>query len=766
MDKCHRNFLVEVDERTRILFFLKGGAEQVIPEYKSYPKNSPFVPAQRQQIEKQRSQEDYQPKKEQPPIVEFKMFQAPKPPMKKEKPMFPGEYPANFPVPTPWFPMSYMQQPLQYPMIKNYNLSLPTPMGDHMRVSTLYEDILPSKEFVDTSMTIGERLNLCQFVRSVLVKQGDGESMNLGGSGNNNLMSYVKLMELNPYHYHHFYDNPYRSLPSGMMLYRSCYPVRYDTTSGVTNCARNSIGMNLRLYKMTVGDFNVKRQRTGQNFFDYELWREIAYYEHIRDNIIKKKICPNFIMMFSYYINERCGINFDDIQQLRGNANKPNNLSMSRHQNPYQQTVVHPDNKGNVNINLQSSYFPQAPRQQQPVQTIERNPNANSGNCLIALTEAPTYNIYTWASKIYQANMNVRKMVNTGYHNDKIWGTVLFQLLSAMYVLQNQKIAFRDMKLQDNVYIKDLRVDSNVRGHWRYKIDGLTYYIPNYGFLLLVDSNYKDIIDTDQTIQTSSVINIKEPDRKNKIYSTMFNTDPTSNRQSMQPIVSQLSPPINPVTSLPVINVRPGSTVTITPASKVQESKPSENVDADFVNKMNYQNLQNLISPNNFSQEFVNHGGVLPSENIKKLMGDLSSYIQRSPPSTSFGKYILECMRRFLHNRIGNPLKDREISHIQKEGFHEFKKGDIVVHQSRHDDYIWVCYLDRKEEKDTDIGIKNVAVVLTKADPSSEHIIESEVPFDSLLAYSRYEKVEQEFKAGESKLTEEDLLETYVISEN
>ena len=37
--------------------------------------------------------------------------------------------------------------------------------------------------------------------------------------------------------------------------------------------------------------------------------------------------------------------------------------------------------------------------------------------------------------------------------------------------------------------------------YWKYKINGSNYYVPNFGYLLMVDSLYKDLKTTDNTIK-------------------------------------------------------------------------------------------------------------------------------------------------------------------------------------------------------------------------------------------------------------------------
>ena len=47
-------------------------------------------------------------------------------------------------------------------------------------------------------------------------------------------------------------------------------------------------------------------------------------------------------------------------------------------------------------------------------------------------------------------------MINTGYHNDDVWYSVLFQLAHSMFLMQEKDIYITDFNLENNVFIKDL----------------------------------------------------------------------------------------------------------------------------------------------------------------------------------------------------------------------------------------------------------------------------------------------------------------------
>jgi hypothetical protein len=125
----------------------------------------------------------------------------------------------------------------------------------------------------------------------------------------------------------------------------------------------------------------------------------------------------------------------------------------------------------------------------------------DSGKVLVALTEAPNTNIIKWNSKIYQSYGTVKKMVATGYHKPEIWNSILFQLLYSCAVMEKEGIYFNNFSLKNNVFIKDVQTDGTGNSCWVYKVNNIEYYVPNYGYMLVIDSNYADITESSSDMQ-------------------------------------------------------------------------------------------------------------------------------------------------------------------------------------------------------------------------------------------------------------------------
>ena len=165
--------------------------------------------------------------------------------------------------------------PVKMPVQNVYNLTLPGPTGGHIEMNRIYENILPGKDNKMTATTLGERLQTYDYVRQILVKIDDGEDISISSDNRNNLMSYIKLMELNPTYYSPIYNNPYRGLPFGMLIYRCCFPIRFEDISRSVVCAKNSIGLSLRLYALSSAEYYSNKLRQPIRS-EYDVWRELA----------------------------------------------------------------------------------------------------------------------------------------------------------------------------------------------------------------------------------------------------------------------------------------------------------------------------------------------------------------------------------------------------------------------------------------------------------------------------------------------------------
>jgi hypothetical protein len=750
----------------------KGGNIVKAPYKKE--RNAPYFSNDEKNVYN-RKKKERGPPREPPVLLEQKIYDPSGP---KSKPPHMQTYPpAHVPVPNPYYPLmnpmyAYGYKPNKIPVQKVYNVSLANPGGDFSSLSVLYEDMMPGKDFSYSFNTLNERISIIHFLRSTLITRGDGEIMNITG-GKNSLLSYIKLLELNPYNQRKYGGNPYANLPDNMLLYRAAYPIRYE--KDIVSVAKDSTALNVRIYELSKAALDAETINAlfSKNHFD--VWREIEYYEFVREEIIKKHLCPNFISMVLYKKDTKSNINFSKLRVIKRQNNsvyaKDRDI-INREQINNQHNIIHPGrnmnlrNRQDVN-NLRTDDITSKENTKNilrrltnytndrineiienlpytiPItdliigkneaklllinnnirhELIENNVRETriiindynrtkidmakaSNTCIVAVTEAPTNNFYAWSSRVYENYGSIKKMVSTGYHSTEVWISIIFQLVAAMSVLQDKKIHFNEFSLANNIYIRDIYSNTDFLGYWKYVIDGVSYYIPNYGYLLVIDSNYVDL--TNRQVFDAHEDGVPQ---QNKIISTIFGS----------------------------IN------------NDVIKPNPTEN----DIKSMCYQDFKNAVNPNNFSLEKEQNGFIKPSALVMNLLSNM--YLD---DITNVKDYIFKYMKQFLNNRIGTYLTNGEVEDIVNTYRPSFKKGEMAIMIAGYNTYKWCMYL----EPDNIPGIRNRHKVLSKNNPNDTEIIETSITFGNLRKFRSIQSIQQDFNSKKANLNEDALLETYII---
>lgn len=458
----------------------QNGGYRIIPSYKD-DQNSPFKTKQQQEFEFKEREEKRakaaniaQLKQEQiAPMFEIKINPEL---LKQQKPQVQEVYPYGIaPIqPYPFGPTMY--QPLVQPITKEYNISFGGIDGNHAAMSGIYEDMLPTDEVTTKNSfnTIKERTILHNFIRNIFIRVAEGEEINITGVKRNeviNLLSRLKLLDINPYHHCDISNNPYTTLPERFIIYRSCYPIKLSQTNAI-ECAKSSIGLNVRVYLLSKLDEMLMMEG---RFQDSDILIELNYYKYIRNDILKKKVSPNFVLMHSYYYTTNIGLNFKKFEPLR---------------------LQHKDVQiEKLKAEERNKLYKELMQKQQTGGKVP-DKDLDSDKCLVLLTESPTLNITKWWESMYKTRGGIRTMISSGYHSEEVWNSVICQLLFALFTMYIKGIIFTDFTLVDNVFIKDLQFNEQNIGYWKYVCFGIEFFVPNYGYLVQIDSNFKDITST------------------------------------------------------------------------------------------------------------------------------------------------------------------------------------------------------------------------------------------------------------------------------
>jgi hypothetical protein len=423
-------------------------------------------------------------------LVDLQVYQD----AKKPPPARPNELPIQpVALSSPFFPPQFQNYLNNFmknfytPFVfKDYHINIGGPNTNHVHAAMVYEDALPPASVFSSYKTLKERNGLCQYIRGTFINIEEGEDANFNGDANS-INSRLKLIELNPYNTNYFSSNPYKGLPSNILIYRSCYPIVYDKKEATTQCNKSSVGINMRVYRLSKLEYQVwkptfeepvksheiksilntidARKKTNIEIIedisrraswikritpitdktknDFDVWREIEYYQYIRNVINKSLVSPNFVESYCWFINDDAKLNFSKNTMKK---------------------------KGD-----------------------QIDPETDSNKSIILLTESPNMNIFSWASDSYIKERNIQKQVYSGYKPDNVWESVIMQMLIVFYTMDVHKFTFNEMQLQNNFYIKDINVFGDSAQFWKYKIKDIDFFVPNYGHLLMFDSDYHDM---------------------------------------------------------------------------------------------------------------------------------------------------------------------------------------------------------------------------------------------------------------------------------
>ena len=345
--------------------------------------------------------------------------------------------------------------------------------------------------------------------------------------------------------------------------------------------------------------------------------------------------------------------------------------------------------------------------------SFNKNLTNESDKSLIIMTEGPTHNILRWASPVYNKNGAQHIMTATGFHSEEAWMSVYFQIVHIMMVLKNHNIYFRELSLGKNIFIKDVYHDAGNLGYWKYVVNGLDYYVPNHGYIVMFDSSYSDKLD---------VFNMK-----NIVSDTEFAKTKGKEEYKI------LSHTIFPNTNFSAMD---------------KEARTDTNVDdEEFIStKLETDIGKEILNPDHLVERISHMRGICPTENfIKTLRSIHNTYTDKKDLNDILSTYFAT----YLHTRIGTLLSTIEINNISLIPVRDLTKGKMVIYQERFGEYKWAMYIRSVNT------YKHKIIVDHKG---NERI----VFLASLRSYPENLTIDQLFKKGH-KYMEEDLLDTYVM---
>ena len=614
-------------------------------------------------------------------------------------------------------PYTNLIQPL--PVHKIYNISLSDPLGNHSTINKIYEDVLPSDKITYSFIKLNERESIKNFMRNSILDKHDGEELSLKG-GDKSLLSWLKIYDLNPYSLVSNVDNPYNNLPHGFLLYRSAYPIRYNEKDHVLKTTPTSMAYNLRIYKLSVGALTYKNNDC------FDVWRDLKYYKWV-NKIIKQKISPNFLNYILYVFDKKSSINFKDLDTIKKDKDT---ISFQENNNKLINTILNINDKEKDEELIEINKY--KPRDDMPMRKVsylssstlnngiaiveneqveEDEPNISlnknstidftkdSEKILVIITDAPNSNIIKWNSKNYQKYGTRNKMIATGYHKPEVWYSILFQLIYACAVMHKENIYFNNFSLENNVFIKDIQTDNTGNSCWVYKINNIEYYVPNYGYILVIDSNYVDIKSTE-------LMSDKKNSEITKLEKELENAK-KKNTNTEKKLVDLLNKSENTEEyKIKIMNIIEDYNVKEIAEKKLAQEKIQYKIYGD---QFDYNNstlnelktdfkktLINELSPDKFTSNKAN----LLDDDVERKIKQIHDILIESKDDNSIFKNIFEnCFINFVNNKVGKTLTKLEKENLNLLARPDYRLYAVMVRQKRYDEYDWVVFVKNDTDK-------------------------------------------------------------------
>ena len=572
-------------------------------------RNNPFITKDNKEIYKKRQDEN--PPREPPILVDQKVYapqqqyQPPPQPPPAFIPIFNEDNTLNERI----LPYPFTNVMTQQPVQKNYTLNLPSVLGSYTAINRIYEDVLPP-QYQYAATTIFQRIQLIDYLKNTMIKHRNGEELiqNIYNDRENTLLSYIKILKFNPYT---IKKNIYNDLPINFLIFNAGYPIRVEPKTKRIELGRESMGINIRVYFMTIKDYKYKFYSDNSdlkiNDIESDVWRELKYYDYIKINILEKKVSPNFIAPILYKIDSSNKIDWKNSIKNKEKEIKSSGIE-------YLLTI----NNGGNQLNSK--------KELPDIETTDIN--KDSGRSLILVTESPTCSLLQWSSKIYDKNGTVYKQISSGFHSEDVWMSILFQIMHIFKVLEEKNIYFSSLSLENNFYIKDLLIESNNIGCWIYNINGVDFYVPNYGYIVLFDSKFTD----------------------HKIPSSLLPSDVINHKYKIN--------------------------------SDIIYRKNHPNYDSIKI----YEQMKEILSFNTLNHTFKLLGGIPPNIDI---INKIQTHINGSTKIDS--SLFINCFSMFLNNKIGKQLTKLEMEKIsiKRPNVKNLSISMLVPYMIRNNEYIW-----------------------------------------------------------------------------
>ncbi len=603
-------------------------------------------------------------------------------------------------VPYSNYPNPYYQQPPQ----KIYNVSIANPMGNYTTINRVFEDIIPGDPQLSTYNSLYERTQLIKWLRNMMINQYDGETID-----GDSLLSYMKLVDINPFTLE---KNPYKDLPRNFLIYRSAYPIRLDDKLKL-QIAKNSTGINVRLYNLTYGEDNANKINNNINKFKFNVWRELEYYNYIKNNIIQNKISQNFISSVLYKIDSKSDYQWTELSTSQKNKKNNDDWINDLHKiqsNSKLNRVVNKINTNN-NKNIKIIYIDNETLITNKFYNdlvLESNNNKFLNLEYIDITKGTTMSVSKVPSiyieytdnnnniqqEEYNGEHDKNEFINwidiTVYNNNKLDITTstnktlvlltespnnnFLKWLSPIY----QSLGSRQNMISTGYH--PLEVYKSIIFQMIYIFAVLQKECIDFDELSLENNFYIKDLEIDKNVQTYWIYNIDSVDYyvPNYGYLVLFDSK-YSNIDNPNKKYKINSSKIFPTENDSIYTCSTGLCTSCSSTSCTNCTYKSELT----------RKFSEFINPLTFANIIKTKCGINLDDNVIKLLKVIHNDINKE-----IYKKFIKSFPEYLHNRIGTVLLKSEkelVSSLCRPNYNN-AKGKLLIWEERNDFYRWVLY--------------------------------------------------------------------------
>lgn len=417
-----------------------------------------------------------------------------------------------------------------------YNIHHPAPNGNHEKANQVYMDIDPQNIYdVDKLYFYSNktREEFMRFCRWKFVKNFNGEYIEPKEGNFNNFINHIKFLYINPLHDKSQGLNPYMTIHNGMLIYKSQFPILPDNKQGKSKNYKEPRNIDIRIYDMSFSEFfevsysshNSKKSSFNMKNLKYDINKELVLYRKF-NKIVTNKESPNFTMMAAYFVtanqyiksrqlqienlkalgnkdfklDETYKKELDNLEKLYSeDINSINFIPSTQTMLTYYQEYISDENNDKNDYEKFKKFIVEKMKKSEKFDYLSKSEmyrlldERNSiGRTLITVTENNDVPLGEFNSDLYKSYEGQEKLqqVTSGYRTKDEFKNILFQLMVICILLEKHNINIKNLNIFDHFYVKTVKIPKNQRQYLNFKINGINYYLPHYGFIIKLNLNF------------------------------------------------------------------------------------------------------------------------------------------------------------------------------------------------------------------------------------------------------------------------------------